>query len=55
MIKEKKLDRIGNYREDGKKYKNFSLKKLDESYIQVAEKVQLELDEAEWELTLRID
>jgi len=46
MIKEKKLDRIGNYREDGKKYKNFSLKKLDESYIQVAEKVQLELDEA---------
>ena len=45
MIKEKKLDRIGNYREDGKKYKNFSLAKLTESAVRIAEKVHIEADE----------
>lgn len=46
MIREKKLDRIGNYREDGKRYKQFSLKKLDASYIQTAEQVHIERQEA---------
>jgi ATPase subunit of ABC transporter with duplicated ATPase domains len=45
MIKEKKMERIGNYREDGKRYKNFSLKKLDESQIRLAQKVQIRVDE----------
>lgn len=45
MIRDKKLDRIGNYREDGKRYKQFSLKKLDMSYVQTAQKVQVERDE----------
>jgi ATPase subunit of ABC transporter with duplicated ATPase domains len=45
MIKDKKLDRIGNFREDGKRYKNFSLQKLDADYIQMSEKVQIEVDE----------
>eukprot|EP00566_Odontella_aurita_P000093 CAMPEP_0113548804 /NCGR_PEP_ID=MMETSP0015_2-20120614/13087_1 /TAXON_ID=2838 /ORGANISM="Odontella" /LENGTH=864 /DNA_ID=CAMNT_0000449455 /DNA_START=194 /DNA_END=2788 /DNA_ORIENTATION=- /assembly_acc=CAM_ASM_000160 len=45
MIKEKKLERIGNYREDGKKYKTRSLKKLSEDYLRTAEKVIIEADE----------
>lgn len=45
MIKEKKIDRIGNYREDGKRYKLNSLKKLDESYVRLAQKVQVEKDD----------
>lgn len=45
MIKEKKLDRIGNYREDGKRYKTKSLKKLSEDYIRAPEKVVIEADE----------
>jgi ATP-binding cassette subfamily F protein 3 len=46
MIRDKKIDRIGNYREDGKRYKQFSLKKLDMAYVQTAQKVQIERDEA---------
>lgn len=45
MIREKKLDRIGNYREDGKRYKLRSLKKLDEKHVLLAQKVQIEMDE----------
>uniref|UniRef100_A0A7S3KXI9 ABC transporter domain-containing protein n=1 Tax=Amphora coffeiformis TaxID=265554 RepID=A0A7S3KXI9_9STRA len=45
MIKEKKMERIGNYREDGKRYKNFSLKQLDESHVRLAQKVHIEIDE----------
>lgn len=45
MIKDKKLDRIGNFREDGKKYKNFSLSELSESAVRLAEKVVIEVDE----------
>jgi ATPase subunit of ABC transporter with duplicated ATPase domains len=45
MIKEKKMDRIGNYREDGKRYKMRSLKKLDEKSVRLAQKVQIEVDE----------
>ncbi len=45
MIKEKKLDRIGNYRDDGKRYKLNSLKKLDESHVRLAQKVQVEKDD----------
>jgi ATPase subunit of ABC transporter with duplicated ATPase domains len=44
-IKTKKLDRIGNYREDGKRYKNFSLKQMDEKSLRLAEKVHIEVDE----------
>ena len=33
IMKEKKLERIGNYREDGKRYKTKSLKKLSEDYL----------------------
>ena len=39
MIKDKKLDRIGNYREDGKRYK------LDEKNLRLAQKVTIEVDE----------
>jgi len=46
MIREKKLDRLGNYREDGKRYKQFSLKKMDESSLRLAQKVNVERDEA---------
>lgn len=45
MVKEKKLDRIGNYREDGKRYKTRSLKKLSEDYVRLAQKVVIEADE----------
>ena len=45
MIKEKKLDRIGNYREDGKRYKLNSLKKLSEDYVRLAQKVVVEVDD----------
>ncbi|KAL3775725.1 hypothetical protein ACHAW5_002937 [Stephanodiscus triporus] len=45
MIKEKKLDRIGNYREDGKRYKLNSLKKLDEEFVRLPQKVYVEIDE----------
>ena len=77
MIKEKKMERIGNYRkynafaltsiwviseiiadtfvletgEDGKRYKNFSLKQLDESHIRLAQKVHIEMDEAVLKMT----
>ncbi|KAL7572137.1 hypothetical protein ACA910_001768 [Epithemia clementina (nom. ined.)] len=44
MIKEKKLDRIGNYREDGKKYKLFSMKQLSENHVRLAQKVAIEVD-----------
>jgi ATPase subunit of ABC transporter with duplicated ATPase domains len=46
MIKEKKMDRIGNYREDGKRFKQFSLAKLSEDHIRLAQKVQIEVDDA---------
>ncbi|GAX15858.1 hypothetical protein FisN_2Lh414 [Fistulifera solaris] len=45
MIKEKKMDRIGNYREDGKRYKLRSLKTLDESSVRLAQKVTVEVDD----------
>lgn len=45
MMREKKLDRIGNYREDGKRYKLNSLKKLSEDYLRLAQKVVIETDE----------
>ncbi|GKY97281.1 hypothetical protein MPSEU_000686500 [Mayamaea pseudoterrestris] len=45
MMKEKKLERIGNYREDGKRYKNFSLATLSEDSIRLAQNVQVEIDE----------
>ena len=45
MIKDKKLDRIGNYREDGKRYKLNSWKKLDEKSLRLAQKVTIEVDE----------
>ena len=45
MIKEKKMDRIGNYREDGKRYKQNSLAKLSEDHIRLAQKVQIEVDD----------
>jgi ATPase subunit of ABC transporter with duplicated ATPase domains len=45
MIKEKKLDRIGNYREDGKRYQTHSLKKMSEEYLLTPEKVVVEADE----------
>jgi len=34
-----KMGRIGLYREDGKRYKQHSLKKMDESYIRLASKI----------------
>ena len=46
MIKEKKMDRIGNYREDGKRYKQNSLHKLSEKHVRMAQKVVIEVDEA---------
>lgn len=45
MIREKKMDRIGNYREDGKRYKQRSLKTLDEKSVRLAQKVVIEVDE----------
>jgi hypothetical protein len=45
MIKEKKLDRIGNYREDGKRYKLRSLQKLSEDHVRLAQKIGIEADE----------
>ena len=45
MIREKKMDRIGNYREDGKRYKLRSLKTLDEKSVRLAQKVHIETDE----------
>ena len=45
MIKDKKLDRIGNYREDGKRYKLFSLKAMGEEYVRLAQKVESEVDD----------
>ena len=45
MIKEKKLDRLGNYRDDGKRYKLRSLKKLSEDHVRLAQKVVIETDE----------
>jgi len=52
MIKEKKLDRIGNYREDGKKFKQFSLAKLSMDHARLAQKVAIEVDEAAVKLRL---
>mmetsp|Transcript_25081 Transcript_25081/g.61770 ORF Transcript_25081/g.61770 Transcript_25081/m.61770 type:complete len:488 (+) Transcript_25081:262-1725(+) len=45
MIKEKKMDRIGMYREDGKKFKNFSLSKMTMDACRVAETVHIERDD----------
>ncbi|CAJ1960106.1 unnamed protein product [Cylindrotheca closterium] len=45
MIKEKKMDRIGMYREDGKKFKNFSLSKMSADAVRLAEKVHIERDD----------
>ena len=45
MVKEKKLERIGNYREDGKRYKTRSIKKLSEDYLRTPEQVVIEADE----------
>ena len=45
MIREKKLDRIGNYREDGKRYKNFSLKQMSEDYLRTSQQVEIEVDD----------
>lgn len=45
MIKDKKIDRMGNYREDGKRYKLKSLKKLSEDHVRLAQKVQVQVDE----------
>jgi ATPase subunit of ABC transporter with duplicated ATPase domains len=44
MMKEKKLERIGNYREDGKRYKNFSLASMSEKSLRLAQTVQVEVD-----------
>ena len=52
MIKEKKLDRIGNYREDGKRFKQFSLKKLSEDHVRLAQKVAIEVDDPTVKLRL---
>jgi ATP-binding cassette subfamily F protein 3 len=41
MIK-KKMDRIGSYREDGKRYNNFSLSKLSEDAMRHSQKVHIE-------------
>merc|ERR1712170_99095 len=46
MIKEKKLERIGNYREDGKRWQQFSLKTMDFSSARLAEKVHIERDDS---------
>jgi ATP-binding cassette subfamily F protein 3 len=46
MIKDKKLDRIGNYREDGKRFKLNSLKKLSEEFVRLPQKVSVEIDES---------
>ena len=46
MIKDKKLDRIGNYRDDGKRFKLNSLKKLSEEFVRLPQKVSLEIDES---------
>jgi len=45
MIKEKKMDRIGNYRDDGKRYKQFSLAKLGEEHVRLAQKVHIGREE----------
>jgi ATP-binding cassette subfamily F protein 3 len=45
MMRDKKLDRLGNYREDGKRYKLKSLKKLSEDSVRLAQKVVIETDE----------
>lgn len=45
IMKEKKLDRIGNYRIDGKRYKQYSLKTLDEKSVRRAQKVEIDIDE----------
>lgn len=45
MIKDKKMDRIGMYREDGKKFKNMSLKKMDMASYRGAQKVHIERDD----------
>lgn len=46
MIKDKKLDRIGNYREDGKRFKLNSLKKLSEEFVRLPQKVSVDIDES---------
>jgi ATPase subunit of ABC transporter with duplicated ATPase domains len=45
MMKDKKLDRIGNYRDDGKRYKQYSLKTLDEKSLRRAQKVEILIDD----------
>jgi ATPase subunit of ABC transporter with duplicated ATPase domains len=45
MVKDKKLDRIGMFREDGHKFKNFSLKQMDAKSVRLGEHVHIEADE----------
>lgn len=45
MIREKKLDRLGLYRDDGKRYKQFSLQTMSEDSIRLGQKVHIEVDE----------
>jgi ATP-binding cassette, subfamily F, member 3 len=42
MIKEKKLDRIGMFREDGKRFHNFSLAEMDAKYVRMGQHVSME-------------
>ncbi|KAG7340898.1 ABC transporter [Nitzschia inconspicua] len=51
MIKDKKLDRIGMFREDGKRFQNFSLAKMDMKSARMGQHVEIEQDERV--LTLR--
>mmetsp|Transcript_22728 Transcript_22728/g.52096 ORF Transcript_22728/g.52096 Transcript_22728/m.52096 type:complete len:651 (-) Transcript_22728:46-1998(-) len=44
-VREKKMDRIGKYRVDGKRYKEFSLAKLSESHLRISQKVIVEQEE----------
>jgi ATPase subunit of ABC transporter with duplicated ATPase domains len=46
MMREKKMERMGNYREDGKRYKQFSLAKMSEDWVRLAQKVEILTDEA---------
>lgn len=44
MVRNKKLDRLGNYREDGKRYKTKSLKVMSDKGSRLAQKVNIEVD-----------
>jgi ATPase subunit of ABC transporter with duplicated ATPase domains len=45
MIKDKKLERIGMFREDGKKFQNFSLAKMDVNSARLGQHVHIEQDD----------